>query len=88
MSRPLTEGRSARASHVGDMWGLQPQATTRLVAGFLATGTVAAHFDAAIPPLKPTLRLPTAARLAASGLLAAAGASTLIATRWRKRRDH
>ena len=68
------------ASHVEDMWGLQPQATTRLVARFLATGNVAAHFGAAIPPLKPALRLPTAARLAASGLLAATGASTLIAT--------
>jgi pimeloyl-ACP methyl ester carboxylesterase len=73
------------ASHVEDMWGLQPQATTRLVAGFLATGNVAAHFDAAIPPLKPALRLPAAARLAAGGLLAAAGASTLIATTWWKR---
>ncbi len=60
------------ASHVVDMWGLQPQAITRLVAGFLATGNVAAPFDAAVPPLEPALRLPTAARLAAGGLLAAA----------------
>ncbi len=43
----------------------------------LATGNVAAHFDAAIPPLKPALRLP-----------AAVGASTLIATTWWKRRHH
>ena len=76
------------ASHVEDMWGIQPQATTRLVAEFLATGNVAAHFDAAIPPLKPALRLPTAARLAASGLLAAAGVSTLAATTWWKHRRH
>ncbi len=74
------------ASHVEDMWGLQPQATTRLVAGFLATGNVAAHFDAAIPPLRPALRLPAAARLAAGGLLAAAGAATLTATTWWKHR--
>jgi pimeloyl-ACP methyl ester carboxylesterase len=76
------------ASHVEDMWGLQPQATTRLVGGFLATGTVDAHFDTAIPPLKPALRLPTAARLTGGGLLAAAGASALTATTWWKRRHH
>ena len=74
------------AAHIEDMWGLQPQATTRLVAGFLATGHVAAHFDAAIPPLKPALRLPTAARLAGGGLLAATGASALTATTWWKHR--
>lgn len=62
------------------MWGLQPQATTRLIAGFLATGNVAAHYDAAMPVLKPALRLPAAARLAVGGLLTTAGASALIAT--------
>lgn len=76
------------ASHVEDMWGLQPQATTRLVGGFLASGTVDAHFDTAIPPLKPALRLPAAARLAGGGLLAAAGASALTATTWWRRRHH
>ena len=73
------------ASHVEDMWGTQPEATTSLVAAFLDTGNVAAHFDAAIPPLKPALRLPTAARLATSGLLTiTAAASTLIAATWWK----
>ena len=72
------------ASHVDDMWGTQPQATTRLVGEFLATGNVAAHFDAAIPPLKPALGLPIAAKLAASGLLTTAGASALIGATWWK----
>jgi pimeloyl-ACP methyl ester carboxylesterase len=76
------------AAHVEDMWGLQPQATTRLIAGFLATGNVAAHYDAAIPALKPALRLPTAARLAAGGLLTGAAASALTAAAWWKHCRH
>jgi hypothetical protein len=68
--------------------GLQPQATTRLIAGFLATGSVVAHFDAVMPLLKPALRLPTAARLVGGGLLTTASASTLISARWWKRHHH
>ena len=51
----------------------------------LATGNIAAHFDPATPPLKPALRLPAAARRTVSGLLAATGASALMATmRWKR----
>jgi putative transposase len=40
--------------------------------------------DPATPPLKPALRLPTVARLAARALLATAGTSALMATMWWK----
>ncbi len=50
------------ASHVEDMWGLQPQATTQLVGGFLATGTVDARFDAAAAHRRQARRRRTARR--------------------------
>jgi pimeloyl-ACP methyl ester carboxylesterase len=74
-------------SHVDDMWALQPDATTRLVAGFLDGGKVDAHFDATTPALTPALQLPKLARFATGGIVAAAGAALAAGLRqWRTHR--
>ena len=69
------------ASHVDDMWGLQPAAMTRLVSNFLDTGEIDAGFDASTPALTPPLRLPAVAKLGAGALLTLSGALAISVAR-------
>jgi pimeloyl-ACP methyl ester carboxylesterase len=69
------------ASHVDDMWGLQPEPMNRLVSTFLDTGQAEAGFDPSVPALEPPLRLPAVARLGAGALLTVSAALAIVATR-------
>ena len=68
-------------SHVDDIWRLQPDATARLVTGFLNRGAADTNFDATVPPLKPGVRLPAVAKLFVAAV-ATAAAAVGTATWW------
>lgn len=73
-------------SHVDDIWGVQPDATARLVTAFLDDGKTDAQFDARVPKLTPVARLPIVAKACVGGLVAAAGLAATGAAAWYGRR--
>jgi pimeloyl-ACP methyl ester carboxylesterase len=73
------------ASHVDDMWGLQPEPMSRLVETFLDTGQADAGFDPSTPALEPPLRLPAVAKLGTAALLTVSAALAIGAARHWKR---
>lgn len=65
------------ASHVDDLWRLQPEAIQTLVTGFYDTGDIDAVFDPTVPRLSPPVRLPVLAKAAAGTAVAAVLGATL-----------
>ena len=65
------------ASHVDDLWRLQPEAMQTLLTRFYDTGDIDAGFDPTVPRLSPPIRLPVLARAAAGTAVAAALSATL-----------
>jgi pimeloyl-ACP methyl ester carboxylesterase len=59
------------ASHVDDLWGLQPEAMQTLVTRFYDSGAIEADFDSRVPRLSPPMRLPVLAKAAAGTAVAA-----------------
>jgi pimeloyl-ACP methyl ester carboxylesterase len=76
------------ASHVDDMWGLQPEPMRRLVETFLDNGQADTGFDPSTPALEPPLRLPAVAKLGARALLAVSAALAVIAAQRMGRSYH
>jgi hypothetical protein len=61
------------ASHVDDLWRLQPGAIQTLVTRFYDTGDVDLHFDPAVPRLSPPMRLPVVTKAAVGTAVAVVG---------------
>jgi pimeloyl-ACP methyl ester carboxylesterase len=59
------------ASHIDDLWNLQPDAMQHLVTTFFDTGAVEARFDTHLPQLSLPVRLPVLAKAAATTVGAA-----------------
>jgi pimeloyl-ACP methyl ester carboxylesterase len=72
------------ASHVDDLWRLQPDAMQSLVTTFFDHGDVVDSFDAATPEVRVPLRLPATAKAAAIGAaITAAGVGAIAVKRHR-----
>lgn len=69
------------ASHVDDMWQLQPDAMQSLVTTFLDDGDVVDTFDAATPDVRVPVRLPTIATGAACAVRAAVAVGMVVTAR-------
>ena len=59
------------ASHVDDLWGLQPEAIQSLVTRFYDTGDIDDRFDPAVPRLSAPIRLPVVSKATAGAAVAA-----------------
>lgn len=75
-------------SHVDDIWGVQPDATARLVTAFLDDGKTEVQVDRRVPAMTPVVRLPTVAKACVGGLSAAVGLAASGAAAWWYRRRH